>query len=67
MVGVPLITPLAGFRLRPAGSDPENSDQVKLPAPPVAVAVWEYAMLTVPPGKEVVVNEGADVIAIDNG
>ena len=35
-LGTPEITPVDAFRLRPAGSDPELSDHVPAPAPPVA-------------------------------
>ena len=34
--GTPEITPVDAFRLSPAGSDPELSDHVPPPAPPVA-------------------------------
>ena len=34
-LGTPEITPVEAFRLRPAGSDPELSDHVPSPAPPV--------------------------------
>ena len=66
VVGVPLITPLAGLRFSLAGSDPEKSDQVKLPVPSLAVAVLEYAVLIVPSGNEVVVNDGVAAIVINN-
>lgn len=39
VVGVPLITPLAGFSVKPAGKVPELAVQVLLPVPPVASTV----------------------------
>jgi hypothetical protein len=39
--GVPLITPVAEFRVRPPGSDPAVSVQVKGPVPPVTTKVAE--------------------------
>ena len=66
VVGVPLITPFAGLRLKPLGRFPENSDHVSGAVPPVADAVCEYGNPTVPPGNEVVENDGAAEIAIDN-
>ena len=36
-VGVPLMMPLLGSRVRPAGSVPELTDQLYGAAPPVAV------------------------------
>ena len=38
--GVPVIAPLA-LSVNPAGSDPETTDQVLPPVPPVAVSVCE--------------------------
>jgi hypothetical protein len=40
-VGVPLITPVVGFRARPAGSAPFAIAQVYGPFPPEAVSVTE--------------------------
>ena len=37
-VGVPLITPVAGARVRPAGSDPAVTAKVLVPPPPVVVS-----------------------------
>ncbi len=37
VVGVPLITPVVVFRVRPAGSDPEANAKVYGPVPPVTV------------------------------
>jgi hypothetical protein len=53
-VGVPLITPPL-LTLNPAGKDPPESDQLYGVLPPVAAKVAEYALLTVPPGRDVVV------------
>ena len=39
-VGVPVIAPVAAFRLSPAGSVPEATVQVLPPSPPVALSVW---------------------------
>jgi hypothetical protein len=64
--GVPVIAPVPAFRFSPSGRDPTDTDQVRLPVPPVAVAVFEYAVPTVPPGNEVVVNEGAPEMFIEN-
>ena len=38
-VGVPVIAPVVGFRLRPAGRLPEVIDHVCAPTPPVATSV----------------------------
>ena len=41
VVGVPPITPVAPFRVRPGGSEPEDTAQTYGgPVPPVAVRVW---------------------------
>jgi hypothetical protein len=45
-VGVPLIWPDEAFRLRPAGSVPELTDQAYGAVPPEAVSVAAYAELT---------------------
>ena len=37
LVGVPLITPVLVPKLKPAGSEPEDSDQMKGPVPPDSV------------------------------
>ena len=52
-VGVPEIVPAE--RLNPAGSDPVAMDHVYGGDPPVAFSGCEYAMPTVPAGKEEVV------------
>ena len=38
-VGVPVMAPVAGSRLRPAGMLPEVTDQVSAPVPPEAASV----------------------------
>ena len=53
-VGVPLMTP-APERLRPAGKDPDETDHVYAPVPPLAASVWLYAVPKVALGREVVV------------
>ena len=58
-VGVPVMAP-ALPRLNPVGREPEESDQVKPPVPPVAASVWLYAIFTVSAGKlEVVIATAA--------
>jgi len=39
-VGVPLITPLEPFNVRPAGRDPAAKDQANGDLPPLVVSVW---------------------------
>jgi hypothetical protein len=65
--GTPLITPPAD-RLKPAGNDPEETDQVYPPAPPVAKTVWLYAVPTIPFGKEevVIVSWGAPMVTVSD-
>ena len=50
-VGVPEITPVDAFRVNPAASDPELTDQVSLPVPPVAASCVVYAEPTTPGGR----------------
>ena len=40
-VGVPLLTPVAGFQLRPAGTLPEMTDQMYGGVPPTAIRLAE--------------------------
>jgi hypothetical protein len=63
VVGVPEITPVALFNVRPAGSVPEVSDHV-IGVSPVAASVWLYAVLTEPSERLVVVIVGAAVAVI---
>lgn len=53
-VGVPVIAPDDAFKVRPAGSEPLLMLHVYGAVPPVACSVAEYAVLTLPPGKEAV-------------
>jgi len=53
--GVPLMSPVAEFSVRPDGSRPVATDHVNGPVPPVAVNVNEYGEFTAPSGKAVVV------------
>lgn len=39
--GVPLITPVPEFIVKPVGRDPGDTVQVKAPVPPEAVTGWE--------------------------
>src|SRR5690242_1041034 len=55
-LGVPEMTPVAGARVRPAGSWPTLTDQV--PSPPALVNVVEYGTPLSPWGREVVVMVG---------
>src|ERR1039458_5203423 len=57
VAGVPLISPLEVFKVKPAGNVPEINCQAYAPVPPVAVSVCEYAVPMVPPGSDVVVME----------
>ena len=56
-VGVPLISPVSAFRLRPAGRPPSMLHVIG--AVPVAVRVWLYASPTLPSGRVSVVMVGA--------
>ena len=56
-VGVPLISPVSAFRLRPAGRPPSMLHVIG--AVPVAVRVWLYASPTLPFGRVSVVMLGA--------
>jgi hypothetical protein len=39
-VGVPVISPVVALRLKPVGSEPEETLQVKGDVPPVGVRIW---------------------------
>src|SRR5580658_751355 len=62
--GVPEITPVAEFKVRPCGSAPEAIDQVYGETPPVAVRVCEYGTLSWPFGSELVEMTTAVVCAV---
>ena len=57
-VGVPLISPVSLFRLRPAGRLPPSMLHV-MGVVPVAVRIWLYASPTLPSGRLDVVMLGA--------
>lgn len=56
-VGVPEIIPVLAARLRPAGRLPELIDQERGDVPPAAIRVLEYAVPSVPAGRELVLIE----------
>ena len=58
VVGIPLITPVLAFSVRPPGKLPALTLHV-IEAVPVAARVWLYAVPTVPSGRLVVVMVGA--------
>jgi len=47
VVGVPVIAPVEGFKLRPGGSDPETIEYVKGAVPPITDSMALYAVPTV--------------------
>ena len=53
--GTPLISPVAGTSVSPAGSEPCVTDQVYGLRPPVAASFAEYTFPPVPPASVVVV------------
>jgi hypothetical protein len=59
-VGVPAIWPDESM-LSPAGKLPVLTVSVSVPAPPDVPTVWEYAVPSVPAGKDVVVMAGGGV------
>ena len=67
VVGVPLITPVAGSNVKPAGSggDPAANCHVRAPAPPVAVSVCEYGTFTIPLLSTVVVIPSGRVVIVN--
>ena len=54
-MGVPEITPVELFSVSPAGSDPDETDQVLVPTPPVDASVALYVLETFPLGMVEVV------------
>jgi len=65
VVGIPEIRPLLA-KLSPPGSGPGDNVQVYGCVPPDAAAFIEYATLTSPFGRAVVVIDGAEAMVIDN-
>jgi hypothetical protein len=55
VVGVPLISPVAAFRLSPSGKVPAVTCQLVVGTPPVDASVCEYAVPITPLGSDVVV------------
>jgi hypothetical protein len=69
-VGVPLIWPFAGLRLKPVGSEPLKIDHVYGgdPVPPVALNVCVgYVALTSPFGREAAATTGAALMVSGSG
>jgi hypothetical protein len=64
---VPVIAPVVGMRVKPAGSAPADIDQVRGNVPPEAAAVWEYTAPAVPPGSPSVVIVSVAATAIERG
>jgi hypothetical protein len=62
--GIPEIAP-APLSDSPAGSEPEATDHLYPPLPPVAASVCEYAVPTVPLGSDEVATASAGLIAIE--
>jgi hypothetical protein len=65
-LGVPLMTPVLGARLKPLGRDPTGTDQVTGEVPPEATAVVLYAVSAVPEGREVVTIESGGAMVSDS-
>jgi hypothetical protein len=63
VVGVPVIAPVSGARVKPAGNAPLAMLHV-MGVSPVAVNVWLYAVPTAPLGNDSVVIAGAPAAAI---
>ena len=66
--GVPVIAPVAVFRVNPAGNDPAVIAHVYGEVPPVTATLCEYAVDTVPGvrGVAVMMVKGAGLIASEN-
>src|SRR5215510_9664617 len=65
-LGVPLITPVPGATVRPAGRVPTGTDHVNGDVPPEETAVVVYGASAVPDGREVVTMESAGAIVIES-
>ena len=60
-LGVPLITPVEAFKLKPSGKVPLAIEKVRGVAPPDELTVREYAELNVPERPELgVIRDNAD-------
>ena len=64
--GVPVIAPVALSRFSPIGSVPADTDHVRGSVPPLATTVFEYRVVAVPPGNDVVVNVNVEAIGMVN-
>ena len=53
-VGVPVISPVAEFKLRPVGSEPAEIVQAKGEVPSLTVKTWSYGVPRLPFGSEAV-------------
>jgi hypothetical protein len=62
--GVPLISPVAGFNVKPAGIIQAVNCQVLAPTPPVAVSVCEYATPALPLLSAVVVIVSTELVDV---
>src|SRR5262249_2729757 len=68
VVVIPLMTPVVGDNVNPAGSAPEVTDHINEGTPPLADKVWEYAVPTVPFGRgdDVEIEIGGGIIVRAN-
>jgi hypothetical protein len=64
--GVPVIWPVPAFRFRPAGREPELTDQLYGGVPPLAERDAVYADPALPAGRDAVVIASGGVIATEN-
>src|SRR5205085_2648716 len=63
---VPVTAPLPVLRASPAGNGPPDTDHVSGGVPPVAAAVCEYGVPSVPPGNAAVVMLRPPAMVMDN-
>ena len=61
-VDAPLITPVEAFKDNPVGKEPEVTENIFAPVPPVATTVAEYGVFCVSSGNEAVVIDTAGLI-----